>query len=100
MFLSHDKLMIESLGAGEGFRRFHASLARKFTVKLIRVVADLDTCRARVKSRDNKDHIAVSDDQLEAYNRIAAAVDLDWDLEIDNNVPISEAKLVAAIQSV
>ncbi len=99
MFLSHDRLMIESLGAGEGFRRFHASLARKFTVKLIRVVADLDTCRARVKSRDNRDHIAVSDDQLEAYNRIAAAVDLDWNLEIDNNVPISEAKLVAAIQS-
>ena len=99
MFLSHDRLMIESLGTGEGFRRFHASLARKYAVKLIRVVADLDTCFDRVKNRDSKDHIAVSDNQIEAYNRIAAAVDLDWDLEIDNDGTISEAKLLAAIQS-
>ena len=100
MFLPHDRLMIESLGAGEGFRRFHASLARKYTVKLIHIVADLDTCRDRVRGRDNKDHIAVSDDRLEAYNRIAAAVDLDWSLKIDNNGPIPEADLLAAIQSI
>jgi predicted ABC-type ATPase len=77
MFQGQDKLMIESLGAGDGFRRFYASLVRKHVVKLIRVVADLDTCLTRVKARDNSDHIAVSDDKGEAYNRIAATVTLD-----------------------
>jgi predicted ABC-type ATPase len=100
LFLIHDRVMIESLGAGEGFARMYASLAGKYSVKLIRVVADLDTCLARVKTRNSRDHIPVSDDQVEALNRIAAIVDLDWDLEIDNNEPISEEELLTSIGSV
>jgi shikimate kinase len=94
-----DKVMIESLGAGDEFRAFHASLKRKYTLKMIRVYADLATCLARVKRRDSADHIAVSDDKVEQYNRIAAAVVYDWDLEIDNNGPAADADVLAAIRS-
>ncbi len=100
MFFIHDKLMIESLGAGDGFGRFHASLAEKYDVKLIRVVADSDTCLAHVKTRNNRDHIPVSDNQVIAYNLVAATVNLDWDLVIDNNGPISEADLLTAVRSI
>ena len=100
MFFIHDRLMIESLGAGDGFGRFHASLAEKYDVKLIRVVADSDTCLARVKTRNNRDHIPVSDSQVIAYNLVAATVNLDWDLVIDNNGPISEADLLTAVRSI
>jgi shikimate kinase len=96
-FARCDKVMIESLGAGDAFRAFHASLKRKYMLKMIRVYADLDTCLARVKRRDSADHIAVSDDQVEQYNRIAAGVVYDWDLEIDNNGPASDADVLAAI---
>lgn len=54
-FQQHGKVMIESLGAGEAFHTFRDSLARKYTLKLIRVYAALDTCLARVKTRDSAD---------------------------------------------
>ena len=49
MFQKQDKVMIESLGIGEGFVEFHASLAEKYPIKMIRVYADLATCFTRVK---------------------------------------------------
>ncbi len=99
LFQTHDKVMIESLGVGEGFRGFHASLVKKYPIKLIRVVTDLDTCLARVKSRSSTDHIAVSDDQVREYNQIAAGIIYNWDLVIDNNGPAADADIINAILS-
>ncbi len=99
MFETHDRLMIESLGAGDGFRRFYSALASKYSIKMVHVWADLDTCMARVRSRSSHDHIAVSDDKVQEYNRIAADVTFDWDLEIDNTGPKPDADIVAAIRS-
>ena len=84
--------MIESLGAGDGFRNFHDSLAQKYSIKMIRVYADLDTCLERVRSRSKLDHIDVSDDKVIEYNRVAATVKYDWALEIDNNRPAPDAE--------
>jgi shikimate kinase len=97
LFQEHDKVMIESLGVGEGFRRFFASLTTKYAIKLIRVTADLDTCLRRVQSRSRVEHIAVSDEQVMEYNRIAAGVNFAWDLEVDNNGPAEDAEILAAI---
>jgi shikimate kinase len=99
MFQRRDKVMIESLGVGEGFRGFYEALAKKYPIKMIRIVADLETCFARVKSRSNKDHIAVSDDKVLEYNKIAATASYNWDLEIDNNEPKADADILAAINS-
>lgn len=96
-FKTHDRVMIESLGAGEGFQGFYRSLAAKYPIKLIRVYADLDTCLARVQTRSKEHHIPVSDDKVAEYNRIAAAVVYDWDAEIDNNRPASKDSILALI---
>lgn len=98
-FKSYDKVMIESLGAGEEFARFHAALEKKYITKMIRVYADLDTCLTRVKSRNSADHIPVSDDKVEQYNQIAAKVVYDWDLEINNNAPATDDEVLAVIQT-
>lgn len=98
-FQTYDKVMIESLGAGDGFRGFYEALAKKYAIKMIRVFADLETCFARVKSRSNKDHIAVSDDKVLEYTKIAATVSYDWDLEIDNNKPTADADILTAMRS-
>jgi hypothetical protein len=53
-----------------------------------------------LKSRNSVDHIAVSDDKVIEYNKIAASVTYDWDLEINNNHPASDDDILAAIQSI
>jgi shikimate kinase len=98
-FKSHAKVMIESLGAGEEFSRFRASLEKKYTLKMIRVYSDLETCLNRVKTRNSADHIPISDDKVEQYNRIAATVVYDWDLEINNNAPASDDEILTAIKT-
>lgn len=99
-FAKHDQVMVESLGAGDGFKKFHASLSEKYQIKMIHVVAELSTCLQRVKSRDNAEHIAVSDDQVEAYNRIAAAIKYDWAIEICNDPPASTQEILNAIKKI
>jgi shikimate kinase len=97
-FQSSDKVMVESLGAGDGFQKMKASLSRKYNLKWIHVVADPDKCLTRVQKRDNANHIPVSDAQVLEYNKFAAAIRYDWDLEIDNNLPMNEKSLIEAIQ--
>ncbi len=84
-FQTHPKVMIESLGAGEEFHSFLASLKKSYQVKMIRVYADLDLCLKRVHERDAHEHIPVSDEQLMGYNTIASQVEFDWALEINNS---------------
>ncbi len=100
VFKTHDKVMIESLGAGEGFRGFHESLVKKYPIKMIRVLADLDICLARVKNRNSMDHIAVPDEKIIEYNQIAASVTYDWALEINNNGPAPDVEIIQAIRNI
>lgn len=100
MFQIHNKVMIESLGIGDGFAEFHASLAEKYCIKMIRVYADLETCFTRVKTRNNVEHIAVSDDKVTEFNKMAASVTYNWNLEINNNTLASDAEILNAIQSI
>jgi hypothetical protein len=92
--------MIESLGVGEGFTKFHTSLAEKYSIKMIRVYADLNTCLARVKIRDSAEHIAVSDDKVAEFNQLASAVTYHWDLEISNDDLTPDIDIVNAVQSI
>lgn len=97
-FRSNERVMIESLGAGEGFERLRAALASKYDVQMIRVKANPETCLARVKQRDAKAHLPASGEQVAAYNRIAAQVSFPWALEIENDPPAADAQLIAALK--
>lgn len=98
VFKSCDELMIENLGAGEGFDTFHASLNQKYRIKLIRVFSDPDLCLARIRKRDRSNHIPVSDSKVREYNKIAAQVTLNWALEINNNGPASDTQIIRAFK--
>lgn len=87
LFCSYDQVMIESLGAGDGFRDMLAGLERKYEVRMIKVETDLTECLKRVKTRDQRDHIPVSDEKVAEYNDIAANVEYDWYARINNNGP-------------
>ena len=97
LFLQHDVVIIESLGAGEGFNRMYASLKDKYRVKLIKVQADLEECLRRVRERDSADYIPVSDDKVREYNRIAAKLKHPWDAVIDNNGPATDEEILKVV---
>jgi shikimate kinase len=99
LFTQHDKVVIESLGAGDGFNQMYASLKDKYEVKLIKVETDLEECLRRVRNRGNADHIPVSDDKVQEYNRIAASVKHLWDTVIENNGPATDEEILKAIAS-
>lgn len=98
-FMNCDNLMIENLGAGDAFLQFRKNLRAKYGVKMIRVMTDPGLCLERVKNRDSRDHISVSDDKVREYNAIAAKVSYDWSLEIDNNGPASDLEILDAFRS-
>jgi shikimate kinase len=99
-FQNHNKVMVESLGAGEDFKRYYTALKKKYTVKMIRIHADLNTCLERVQKRDSTKHIPVSDDKVMEFNKIAATVTYDWDAEINNNKPASDEEILKVILSI
>jgi len=99
LFLQYDKVIIESLGAGEGFNQMYASLKDNYEVKLIKVETDLEECLRRVRDRDNANHIPVSDERVREYNRITASVDHPCDWVIDNNGPATDEEILKAIAS-
>jgi len=100
LFQKHAKVMIESLGIGEGFSKFRASLAERYVIKMIRVYADAETCFARVKTRNNAEQIAVSDDRVAELNTLASAVSYHWNLEINNNDLRPDHEVIDAIRSI
>ena len=99
-FTVYDRVMIESLGAGEEFEAFYASLRRKYALKLIKVFADLETCLDRVKRRDTADHIPISDSRVEEINQVAQHVTFDWDLVIDNRRLAPASEIIKAIKAI
>lgn len=92
------RVALESTGASDAFPPFLDALRSKYQVLLVSIQAPPETCLERVRTRDPKDHIAVSDDNVVAINRRAAKVRLDWDLEIDNGGPAPAAVILAAMR--
>jgi len=60
----------------------------------------VETCFTRVKTRNNIEHIPVSDDKVAELNQLASTVTFDWDLEMDNNALTSDKDILRAIQSI
>lgn len=100
LFETSDWLVIESLGAGEGFNGMRRALASKYELKYVRVLTDLEECLRRVQTRDSALHIQVSDDRVAVYNEIAAKVELPWTSVIDNNGPATAEKIVEVFQKI
>jgi len=98
MFEARDQLMIESLGAGEGFKGFYNELSKQYGIKFIKIHAELDTCLERVRNRDSADHIPISDDKVQEYNAIASKVSWPWAATIDNERIATVSEILSVIE--
>jgi hypothetical protein len=61
------------------------------------VFCPLEVCATWEKTRDQSLHIPVSDENLQAYNSMAARVELAWDLTLENHPPLSPEAIWAGI---
>lgn len=94
---SQPVVCIETTGAAPVFERFLDSLHRSYRLLLIKVTASPDVCVARVRSRDQAVHIAVSDRRLDEINERARRVTLPWALVLENDVPLSVKGIVERV---
>jgi len=93
-----DTVALESTGASGHFEAMLGRLRSRHRVLLVAVRAPAETCLERVRTRDSKDHVAVSDHHVEEINRRAAQVSLAWDLVIDNGGPAPEDSIAEALR--
>lgn len=89
---------MESTASFSGFDRFLSELQEAYRVRLVRVVAKLETCSERVRERDSKDHIDVSESRVLEINARAALVDLPWDAAIVNDPPAPDEVIVEQLR--
>lgn len=89
--LGTDKLVFESTGLTEYFDAMLESLKKDFKVTTIAIKADSATCLERVRSRDLKIHINVSDDQVLMVNRKVLERNMKTDFYIENENRSKEA---------
>jgi shikimate kinase len=87
-------VVLESTGVSGVFPAFLSALRAQFRVTLVAVRAPLDRCLERVRTRDERRHILVSDRRVQEINEQAVAVRLPWDLEIDNGGPAAPESVV------
>ncbi|MGD0712530.1 MAG: AAA family ATPase [Bacteroidales bacterium] len=82
---SSDQITIESTASASQFDNMVLSLRKDFIVKLVKIDTDPNLCLQRVKTRDLKNHIPVSDEQIIEINKVSAMRTFDFDLIIENN---------------
>ena len=90
-------VIIESLGGSQRFERFRCNLEQKYTLRYVRIVVPLDVCPERVRTRNSRDHILVSDRNVKKSNRMASQVTLPWDCEIRNEPFVTDEMLLKAM---
>lgn len=101
-FNSTDTLIFESLGA-DYFGDFLAVLEMKYNVRLIHVLAPIETCVRRVVERNEKlptKHILMTSEKIMEINKIAATVKFDYCLTIENDPLVSEEEIVEKFQPI
>ena len=95
-----DLVVIECRGGSQGFENLRNNLANKYSIKYVRAVTPLKVCLHRVRNRDAKDHIAVSDEKVEEYNRLVVQVSLPWDVEVHNGPPMTDEMILRAFNRI
>lgn len=82
--MTTNQLFFESTGLTEYFDRMYHSLKKDFRVVTIGIIADPKTCLERVKTRDQKIHINISDDQVHRINEMVQTRDFPTDFRLIN----------------
>ncbi len=93
------EVMLEVTGASPGTGMLFENLRPRYVLRLIQIVAPIETCLARVEARDSSSHLASTPELVREVHRRSIAADFPYDLLLENP-PASEPDLIEAIQSI
>ncbi|MCP4500407.1 MAG: AAA family ATPase [Deltaproteobacteria bacterium] len=93
-----NSVVFEATGSSVYFADVIEALRAKYSVQLVRIRCPLDLCRRRAEQRDATEQLPVTWAQFESINAKANAVELDWDLEVDNGPDVSTSTLMNALR--
>lgn len=92
----HGRILVETTGASDQTQRFLATLGAGQRVRLVRVRAAANTCAERIVGRDASRQVDVPIDLIRTMHARTEALSLPWELELDNDPPLTEAELQIA----
>ena len=81
----NERIVFESTGLTEYFDKMWKNLKKDFQVTTIKIEADKDLCLERVKRRDQRIHINVSDNQVRQINDQVEKKVLETNYRIENS---------------
>ena len=94
----HRVIVIETTGASEETPSFLSALRRRHELFLVRVLAGAETCARRIRERDPARQVDVSLDLIHTMHERTESLNLSWDLELDNDLPLSRERLLEAVR--
>lgn len=95
----HATIVIETTGASEETIRFLHRLMSRYDVRLIWIRASVGTCARRIKTRNQSKQISVSDDLIRTMQARSEALNLPWDIDIDNDDERTADEIEALLRS-
>lgn len=93
----HPTTLFETTGAAPQSVALLNALRERYRVTLVRVRASLETCERRIRDRDPSRQVAVPPELARAMHERTQALELPWDLELDNEHGLSAAELAQLV---
>lgn len=93
---NHRVTIVETTGASDETQSYLDSLRARYDVRLVHINASWETCAARVKTREQSEQVQVPLEMVRTMHERSVALVLPWDLEIDNDAPLSREDVARA----
>lgn len=93
------EVILEVTGASPGTAGLFENLRQRYILRLIQIVAPLETCLARVEARDSSRHLPTTPGLIREVHARSMSADFPYDLQLENS-PAQELNLIEALQSV
>ncbi len=95
--LQQGTVCIEATGVADDWDDYLAALRQLAPLVFVRVVASLDTCHARARTRDQSMQVSIESELFESINQKAVSVQLDWAATLINEPFLSQTDLMTQL---
>lgn len=92
-------LTLDTTGASDELGAYLEALARVGRIRPIQVLARPEVCLARIRARDQAAHIPVEEEQIARINARSLALQLPYELSLDNDPFAPPTAVVAAVRA-
>jgi chloramphenicol 3-O-phosphotransferase len=95
---THPRVSVETTGGSAEILEDLMRIGRRYGLLLARIAAPVETCLTRIEARDPTHQIPMDPSMIRKVHEIASAIDLPFDLTIDNTAA-GETEILDAFRS-